>query len=56
MRSPVALGRLKGDFTEVVLVGEEPGPEGVPFFRAARMTRTPERFRPRPRRSATRPA
>lgn len=56
MRIPFAVGRLKGDFTEVVLLGEECGPGDVPFFRGARMTRTPARFRPRPRRSANRPA
>ena len=56
MRIPFAVGRLKGDFTEVVLVGEDLGPGEVPFFRGAQMTRSPARFRPQPRRSATRPA
>ena len=56
MRIPFAVGRLKGDFSEVVLVGEDWRPGEVPFFRGARMTRTPARFRPEPRPSTTRPA
>ena len=56
MRIPFAVGRLKGDFAEVVLVGEDLGPGDAPFLRAARMTRSPGRFRPQPRRSAARPA
>lgn len=56
MRIPFAVGRLKGDFAEVVLVGEDLGPGDVPFLRAARMTRSPARFRPQRRRSAARPA
>ncbi len=53
---PFAVGRLKGDFTEIVLVGEDGGPVEASFIREGRMARTPGRYRPRPRRSATRPA
>lgn len=56
MRIPFAVGRLKGDFTEIVLMGEDSAAGEVPFFRGTRMTRSPGRFRPQPRRNATGPA
>lgn len=55
MRIPFALGRLRGDFSEIVVMGEEGALGEVPFFREGRMSRTAGRFRPLPRRSATRP-
>ena len=55
MRIPFAVGRLKGDFSRVVVVGEDWGPEDVPFFRGARVTRSPARFRPHSGRNPTRP-
>ena len=53
MRMPFVVGRLRGNFTEIVLLGEDRGPGEVPFFRGARMTRTHARFRLQPRRNAT---
>lgn len=55
MRIPFAMGRLKGDFTEIVLMGEDWRAGEAPFSRGAPMTRTPARFRPQPRRNAARP-
>lgn len=55
MRMPFVVGRRKGNCTEIVLLGEDCGTGEVPFFRGARMTRTPARFRAQPRRSAIRP-